>query len=163
YRRHLDAQRPLETIAELDSREPHWRLEDLEADREEVPDAENSANVIRVAAARITRRTLQPGEELVDLEHLDAAPALTATQLREVIDWLESAESAIAPALALERFPRGRHPITYSADGIGTLQRHFDDMAQVNRSVLRPLLLLHLHEGDAAAAARDCVCIANLG
>jgi len=36
-------------------------------------------------------------------------------------------------------------------------------MTQVYYRVLRPLLLLHLHEGDAPAAARDCICIANLG
>src|SRR5256884_1774016 len=57
---------------------------------------------------------------------------LTDAQFRAVIDLIESAESAIAPTLMLVRFPRGRHPLTYSADGIGTPLRHVDDMSQVN-------------------------------
>src|SRR5439155_9926874 len=64
YRRHVDDVRLRETIAELDAREPRWRLEDLEADRAVVPDVENSASVIRAARAHITPRLLTPGEEL---------------------------------------------------------------------------------------------------
>src|SRR5439155_22279233 len=119
--------------------------------------------VIRAARAHISLPILPPNEELVDLQNLEPAAALTDAQFRAVIDWVESAESAIAPSLLLERFPRGRHPITYTADGIGTLLRHVDDMAQVTDRVLRPLLLLHLHEDDAAAAARDCLCMLNVG
>src|SRR5262249_43750189 len=147
-----------ETIAELDALDPRWRLEDLEADRAIVPDGENSANIIRAARALIGLVPFSPNKDIVALENLDAAVALTEAQFREVIDRFESVESAVAPALTLEHFPRGRHPITYTADGISTLLRHVDDMNQVSERVLRPLLLLHLHESDASAAARDCVC-----
>jgi hypothetical protein len=163
YRRHVDAGRLQETIAELDARDPRWRLEHLEADRAVVPDAENSANVIRAVRAQISPRMVPPNEDAVDLQNLDPPTLLTDAQFREVIDLFESVESAVAPALSLESFARGRHPITYTADGISTLLRHVDDMSQTDHRVLWPLLLLHLHENDPAAAARDCVCIANLG
>jgi hypothetical protein len=163
YRRHVDARRLRETIAELDARDSCWRLEDLEADRAVVPEAENSANIIRAIRAQIGPRIVLPNEDAVDLQNLDPPTLLTDAQFREVIDLFESVESAVAPALSLEHFPRGRHPITYTADGIGTLLRHVDDISQTDHRVLWPLLLLHLHENDAAAAARDCICIANLG
>lgn len=163
YRRYVDDLRLRETIAELDSRDPRWRLEDLEADRAVVPDAENSANVIRAVRSRIALPAVSPNQDTVDLANLDPALALTDTQFQEVVDRFESVESAVAPALMLEHFPRGRHPITYTADGISTLLRHVDDMNQAAERVLRPLLLLHLHENDAPAAARDCACIVNIG
>src|SRR5947208_11278052 len=53
YRRFTEARLLRETIADLDTRHPRWRLADLEADRAVVPDEENSAFVIRAAAARI--------------------------------------------------------------------------------------------------------------
>jgi hypothetical protein len=163
YRRHLENLRLREMIAELDARDPRWRLEDLEADRALVRDEENSANVIRAARARIVVPNVSYYEDLADLNYLDPVLALTDAQFRKIVDRFESNESAVAPALTLEHLPRGRHPITYTPDGISTLLRHVDDMGQVSDRVLRPLLLLHLHEGDATAAVRDCVCIVNIG
>src|SRR4051812_27615208 len=53
YQRFADQRVLQDTIADLDARHPCWRLEHLEADRPEVPDEENSAPIIRAAAARI--------------------------------------------------------------------------------------------------------------
>jgi hypothetical protein len=36
-------------------------------------------------------------------------------------------------------------------------------MGQIYYRVLRPLLLLHLHEADGTATVGDCVCVVNLG
>jgi hypothetical protein len=163
YRRLADKRLLQETVADLDVKSPRWRLEDIEADRVAIPDAENSATVIRAAHARIRPLAPPPTDDSIDLLHLDPAAALTDEQLRAVIDLVESAESAIAPALRLEQFPRGRHPITHSADGIGTRLPHIGDIDDVHKRVLLPLLLMHLHEGDTAAAVRDWVCIAHLG
>ena len=162
YRRLADQRLLQETVADLDVKSRRWRLEDIEADRVAIPDAENSATVIRAAHARIRPLALPPTDDSIDLLHLDPAAALTDEQHRAVIDLMESAESAIAPALRLEQFPRGRHPIKHSADGISTRLSHVGDIDDVHRRVFLPLLLMHLHEGDAAAAARDWVCIAHL-
>jgi len=163
YRRHQDDLRLRETIADLDTREPRWRLEGLEADRAFVPDGENSATIIRAAAARIPPSSPEWTELLAEAEPSGPAVALSDRQSRIVIDLFESHESAVAPGLKLEHLPRGRHPITLSADGISTLLRHADDMAQIYYRVIRPLLLLHLHEADGAAAVGDCVSVVNLG
>lgn len=163
YRRYADQRALQKTIADLEAHSPRWRLEDIEADRVAIPDAENSATVIRAAHAHIRQPASPPADDSIDLLHLDPAAALTDEQMRAVIDLVESAEAAIAPALRLEQFLRGRHPITHSPDGASTLLPHIGDIDIVHKRVLYPLLLMHLHEGDAAAAVRDWVCIAHLG
>lgn len=167
YRRFADRLVLQDTIADLDARHPRWRLEDLEADRAIVPDDENSASIIRAAAASIPPFVLVPPDptEWSDPTPRPASPAVALTdgQLRSVVDLLESCESAIAPALMLEKFPRGRHEIAYSADGISTRLPHAEDISKIQARVLHPLLLLHLHEGDGQAAVRDCVCTLHLG
>jgi len=163
YRQYADQRLLRETIAHLDSRHPRWRLEDIDADRVAIPDPENSASIIRTAHTHVKPLAVQPTDDSVDLQHLDPAAALTDGQLRAVIDLFESVESAVAPALRLEHFPRGRHPIAHSADGIGTRLPHIGDIDDLHKRVLYPLLLMHLHEDDAAAAVRDWVCIAHLG
>jgi hypothetical protein len=162
YRRFVDQRLLQSTIADLDAHSPRWRLEDIEADRVAMPDTENSATVISAARARI-RALPPPTDDSIDLLHLDPAAALTDLQFRAVIDLVESAESAIAPALRLQHYPRGRHPITHSADGASTRLLHIGDIDDVHKRVLYPLLLMHLHEGDAAAAVRDWIRIAHLG
>src|SRR4051812_6311377 len=42
-----------QAVAELDASDPGWRLEDIEAAREKVPDQENSAPIIVQVAARL--------------------------------------------------------------------------------------------------------------
>jgi len=164
YQRVADQRVLQDTIADLDARHPRWRLEDLDTDRPVVPDAENSANIIRAAAAHIPPIVLPDPVQWADLTQKPPGPAaaLSDAQLRLVIDLLESCESAIAPALRLERFPRGRHTIIYSADGISHLLPHATDISMIQSRVLHPLLLLHLHEGDGEAAVRDCICTVHL-
>jgi len=162
YRRYADERLLRETIADLDDRDPHWRLEDLEANRAVVPDAENSANVIRAARAHITP-FLPPSGAWVHLPELtNPVRVLTDQQRQSVIDLVESVEPAIPPTLRLEHFQRGRHPITYSADGINTSRAHLTDISEIYNRVLEPLVLMHVDAGDASAAVRDCVCLLNL-
>src|SRR5262245_27011011 len=44
-----------EVIAELDEKEPGWRLEDLERNRRQIPDAENGALVVTAAHGKIPK------------------------------------------------------------------------------------------------------------
>ncbi|HEY1376620.1 MAG TPA: hypothetical protein VGF55_07490 [Gemmataceae bacterium] len=153
-----------DAIAELDAADPRWRLEQIEADRAKVPDAENSSPVIRHARALLGRPPLyayQLRDEL--LRGLTPEVRLTDAQYAGLIDVLEDAEAGVGPALALVRYPRGRHPITYAADGVSTLLRHADDMSSVHWRVLEPLTLVLAHEGDAAGALTACHATLNLG
>src|SRR5689334_6656955 len=59
--RHVGRARELRAaIAEVEAADPHWRIEEIEAGRAVVPDAENSAALVRRAAAR--RRPTDPDE-----------------------------------------------------------------------------------------------------
>jgi hypothetical protein len=164
YRHFAQARLLRDALAETDALDPHWRMEALEAHRAAVPAAENSAPVIRHVRALLPR----PGSTLYGgqpdwLRDLKLEVALTDEQYRAVIDALEEAERAINPALELAKYPRGRHPITYAPDGISTLLPHIDDICYVHGRVLQYLALAHAHEGDGAAAERDCLAILNLG
>jgi hypothetical protein len=157
YRVAADLRLLRDTLVELNARDPHWKLEDLEAARAPIPDAENAAVVIRAACAAILGPPIQPDY------WKDPATLLTDAEYHAVINVLESAEAAIAPALKLEQFPRGRHPITYTTDGLSTRLPHMHDMNRLYDRILLPLLFIHTQEGDAAAAVRDCICILHLG
>src|SRR5439155_3271982 len=125
---------------EVEAADPHWRLEALEADRAAVPDEENSAFLVRRARARLTRPdpdAYQRREQL--LRGLTPNVRLSDEQYAGLIADLEEAEAGVGPALALARYPRGRHPIAYSPDGIGTLLPHVDDMTFVHWRVVEPL------------------------
>jgi hypothetical protein len=152
-----------ETLADLDRRDPHWRIEALEARRAVVPDGENSAPVIRAGRALIGRPDHQLATALqTALEDLAPQVGLTDAQWRAVVDVLEAVEPAVGQARGLVRFPRGRHPITYSRDGVGTLLRHADDISTLHQWVLTPLTLLHVHEGNSREAVRDLICLLHL-
>jgi hypothetical protein len=154
-----------DALAETAALDPHWRLDDLEFQRATVPDAENSAAVIRHARALLPVPGPDFSPELADLFSNPPKPEvrLTDAQYRAVIDALEETERAINPALKLADYPRGRHPITYAPDGVSTVLRHVDDMITVGGRVLRYLPLAHAHEGNGAAAERDCLAVLNLG
>jgi hypothetical protein len=98
-----------ETLAELDRSDPGWRLEDIEAACEQIPEEENSAGVIIAAAQNLPRSWppedlsveyfwLQPPNEVLsgeDSVHL----SVELTRLRPALE--------IAGKLA--DMPRGRH------------------------------------------------------
>jgi hypothetical protein len=130
-----------------------------------VPDAENSAAVIRHARALLPLPAPDFSPELADLFSNPPKPEvrLTDAHYQAVIDFLEGNERAINPALRLADYPRGRHPFAYAPDGVSTVLRHVDDMSMVSGRVLRYLPLAHAHEGNGVAAERDCLALLNLG
>src|SRR5205085_5531248 len=79
------------------------------------------------------------------------------------LDLIEQNEQATAVARELARRPRGRHPITYSADGFSTLLRHLDDMTILQDYVLLPSFLVRVEQGDLPGALQDVVAQLNLG
>jgi hypothetical protein len=163
--RHHDAERQLRAaVTEVEATDPRWRLEQIEADRAAVLDAENAAAVVRRIRAKLVRpgnADWQGREEL--LKSLSPNVRLTDGQYRTLIDQLEEVESAVGPALALARYPRGRHPITYAPDGYSTPLFHTDDIHTAQFRVLKPLALVLAHEGDAAGAIQACLATLNLG
>jgi hypothetical protein len=121
-----------QAIAETDRLDPGWRLEDLEAKREIIPEAENAA--LKILAIKesmpsswpnqprfipIRSRSAinsEPGISELEQRLLGLSPpAALPAEIRSVIQSdLKAMAASLADALALVRFPRGRYPIQYA-------------------------------------------------
>src|SRR5437016_5753929 len=73
YHRHQAVLKLQETVAELDRTDPGWRLADVEAGRAVVPDAENSAPVVK-EAFRLMPKDWRGAADLDRLSHLPLGP-----------------------------------------------------------------------------------------
>lgn len=154
-------------IAEADRLDPGWRFEDLEAAREPVAGAENSAPIVLAAAALVPPKwgtvelpsgmtlesrlaSLQPSQPLdeADLNVLRAAPAKVT--------------AALDKARELADRPRGRYRVAWSADLVGTLMPHLDHPRTLVR-ILTIDALLRSRDGDADGAVRSCRAALNAG
>jgi hypothetical protein len=164
YRRYVHDRLLREAIAEVEATDPHWRIEAIEAQRAVIPDAENSASIIRSARATFGRpNQADYSQRIRPLETLPPEVRLTDEQYRDITELLEKVEEAGTAALTLADYPRGRHPINYAPDGISTLIPHVDDLTVLHWRVLQLLLLARIHEGNTAAALRACRATLNLG
>lgn len=117
--RHHSAQLRLnELLAELDRTEPGWRLEDLEAERAEVPEEENSARIVVMAAQNMPRSW--PPEDFSE-DHFWFQPSnemLSGEDYVLLVSELANARSASDIASKLADMPRGRHRPSYTRDAI---------------------------------------------
>lgn len=101
------------TLTDLDRTEPGWRLADIEAAREKIPEDENSARVV-VAAATLLPKMWSAWRELSDMfAHLPPEQQLTAEDLARLKMELEKVRPALMEARKLAALPRGRHRIEY--------------------------------------------------
>src|SRR5262249_52467419 len=115
-----------QAIAEADRLDPGWRLEELEARRRKVSDAQNS--VYQVPAipnerARVWTRPWFPGKQwpsAVDLEeklHKSAANVQLSKSTATALDTELNAVSAVVlQARVLKDYPYGRSPMNYKPD-----------------------------------------------
>jgi hypothetical protein len=167
-----------EAVAEADRLDPHWRLEEVEADRADVPDGQNSAAWARAAKRRLPARwpaweiplygTVPPGAEekraALQESFNELAPQrqLSAEQITALRAELKKAAAALADARKLADLPEGRYPITYSPDWIGTLIPHAQDAREVAH-LLECDADLRAQDGDADGALESCRAALNTG
>jgi hypothetical protein len=113
--RYQGQQRLAEQIAHLDTTDPRWRWEDNEADRETIPDAENSVLVLvpKFEAAR-AGRDVEPkrpnGENIVTRDVENPNRLLTPEDSRLIAKSLDENKEVVLIARMFEKFPRGRQP-----------------------------------------------------
>ncbi len=159
--RHYRAVQQLEAaVAELDRTDPGWHLQDIEAARAVVPDAENSAPVVTTAFAALPRNwPPQPlNERLTNLP--PPQMQLGDEDIATLREELTARNDALQIACKVADLPRGRHPITYKRNFIETLLPH----VQQPRSLL---FLLHMdvlaraQDGDLKGALRSCRALLN--
>src|SRR5262249_2984835 len=142
---------PARLLDELDATDPKWRLEEIEANRDQVPEADNSARVIARAARLLGGRPSHRFDE--QLGNLDEGATSRLDDPRAALLRREMAD--LAPALIQARrlagMPRGRHPLTFTHS---TLDVRLEEQ-QRTRQVAR---LLHFdaldrgQQGDMAGA-----------
>jgi hypothetical protein len=159
-------------IAAADRDDPYWRLDDLMAHREPVPDAENSALVVAEALAHLPENwprgpAPQPG-----------APRPPATEVEQAFDRLETADNvrlddAVADTLRTELhtyqeavwlawtaadYPRGRHALQLGPTLLDTPLPE----TQAARGAARLLsadAAIRAHDGDLDGALDSCGAI----
>jgi hypothetical protein len=150
-----------EAMAEADRLDPHWRLEEVEAARADVPDGHNSAAWARSAKRRLPVNwpsweypvpSASPAAEArraalqESFQDLQPQRQLSTEQTAALRAELTKAAAAVADARKLADLPQGRYSITYSPDWIATLIPHVQDAREVAR----------LLEYDADLRAQDC-------
>ncbi|MGH7172529.1 MAG: hypothetical protein ACRELG_19800, partial [Gemmataceae bacterium] len=115
------------TLAELDRGEPGWRLDDIEAAREEVPEDENSARVV-VDAARLLPQPWPPKN--FPEEHFRLLPPpemLSNEDFARLSRELASVRLALTLAAPLADMPRGRHRLSSERYPFATSLPHLED------------------------------------
>jgi hypothetical protein len=135
-----------ETIADLDAKDPGWRLKDIEASRRVVPDDRNGARVVMAVHALLPKKSDAP---LLDEDLAESPPQcrFSAKAVVELRAELKSRRNALAleAARRMADLPTGRFAIEYAPDVLST--RIAD---QVNGRDVAQLLGM-----DACLAAED--------
>ncbi len=114
------ARRLQETLAELDRSEPGWRLEEIEAARDQMPDEENSAHVLIEATQHLSQPWPPPGFPLEPFHIVPPNELLNESDFDLLSRGLESVQSVLAIADKLADMPRGRYRLQYGNNPIVT-------------------------------------------
>jgi hypothetical protein len=158
YRSYCDLEA---AMAETDAVSPRWRWEEIEADRPEIPDAENSALVIQKVAdlRKLAEQQSPPTFEIDLVDALRKRDEINHRVPDAKLAKFRQAMAAIQPALdeaaKLKSMPRGRWRIRFEPDGISTPMPHLGTVRGVAR-LLGARALQASHDNDSANAA-DCV------
>jgi hypothetical protein len=159
FRHHQSSKRLQEALAELDRTEPGWRLQDIEAARERVPEEENSAPVVLDAVSRL------PGSwPALDFSarYSDLPPQerLSDEDYRLFGQELNGLGPALQVARSLADMPHGRHRITYERFVLDT---RLNDQQKTRRvvSLLFYDALRQAQRKDPRAALRSCRAALN--
>ena len=164
-------------VAEADRDDPNWRLDDLLANREPVPDAENSAPVMDQILALVPEgwpvtQKRDPGQPSSASEEaseafgqIDSAPVnarlsdlVTATLRGELKRYAE----AVVLARSLANYRRGRHELVIGRVVFDTLLPHVQG-ARTAARLLAADAAVRAQDGDIDGALDSCRSILAAG
>jgi hypothetical protein len=149
-----------EAVARLDREEPGWRLADIEAVREVIPEEENSARAV-AAAAVLMPRGRSPYELSGTLGQVPPERRLARAQYGRLCKVLDEANQALAEARRLADLPRGRYPFSYRGGAtVPAVLPHQEATSRVARLLLLAALR-ECDEGNADRALVDCRAAVN--
>lgn len=118
WRHHSVQQRLDQALAELDRTDPGWRLEDIEAAREHIPEDENNVGVIISAAQHLPRSW--PPEDLSEeyFRSQRSNEMLSGEDFVHLSVELAGVRTAVEIAAQLADRPRGRYRLRNSASAV---------------------------------------------
>jgi hypothetical protein len=156
-----DAQRELDAVQTvLDANDPHWRLEEIEAARQVLPEAQNSALLVRRLAADLVRApSLLQAPREGRLQNVPPPLRLNEPMLKALQAALGPLAALRAEALRLKDLPDGRFPIRYADRS----DRHESEASSSRRVLdfLRYDAILRAEEEDAEGAITACRAMLN--
>jgi len=159
-------------LAETDRSDPHWRLDDIQAERAVIPDEENGALTVIAARAKMPPRwpwwessptpadvdpSTNPLDAMRDLKPNEAMPNGARAGMRSE---MERGAAAIQEARKLIDRPRGRFPIVYSKDYISTTLTGLQD-ARMAAQLLSYDARFRAESGDLDGAVVSCRALVN--
>jgi hypothetical protein len=147
-----------EMISDLDSKEPGWRLEDIEASRQVIQDQENGALCV-LAARKLLPDKWPPAELSTKLPRNLLENRLSQDQLDIIAGQLKDRKAALDEASRLETLPNGRFPLEIVAYGIAGLQNPI--CAEEVADLLELQLILQVYSDRCDQAWRTCLTILN--
>ncbi len=162
-----------EAMAAADRDDPNWRLDDLLAQREEVPDAENSAKVLATLAPLLPRwwppgpKPRSDGLKPVPSDAMGAydrtAKSADNVQMDETMAGslraeLKVRDEAVQIARRVANFSRGRHELKLGPNVIDTLLPETEAARSAAR-LLAADAAIRAHDGDIDGALDSCRAI----
>jgi hypothetical protein len=161
YMDHVYAEQVREAEARADRLDPRWRLEEIEAKRAVIPDEENAA--LRVLEARSWLPRNWPPQEFGDAWQDHPPQALLDDDQASLLR-AEMGETvgALAEARRLKDLRRGRYPLTYGENFLGTLIPHVHD-ARTIAALLDADARLRAQDGDIDGACDSILAMLNTG
>ncbi len=178
YFRAVAEERLREAIAETDRLDPGWRLEELEAKREVIPDDRNGALVVIAAhelykqsggrtsgpssSLRPPRTSETPADFEKQMSQLTPVRQLPAALHYSLKVELQLDAAAVAEARRLKDFPQGRFPRPRHSRAAASVDAHF--MVQAAAAIARLLqwdAVVRAEGMDPDGAVEDCIAIIN--
>jgi hypothetical protein len=145
-------------LADLDESDPGWRLEDLEKARPTIPDAENSALIVRAAHTLVPSGWPDP-KVMWRFDNLPPPPELLDAERAELLEKeLAPLAVALTESRKLADMPNGRHAEVYTGYPVGF--SHGRPTREI-ASLLHHDALNLAQQGKARESLRSCQAVLN--
>jgi hypothetical protein len=161
YKQILDEQELQKTVARLDDLDPNWRLEDIEANRAEIPEKKNGALQV-LAASRFLPERWEDSQLTDQLREIEPPVRLLPEQTKALRETLTKFQSAVIEARKLVAFSYGRYKITWLPNTYATLLPHLDKARSI-ANLLSWDTRLQLEDKDLEGAMASTRAMLNTG
>jgi hypothetical protein len=136
--------------AELDRTDSGWRMEEIESNREPIPDDQNAALCVLAVGKSLPEAWSGRALEQV-LQALDPPNQLNEPQTALLRSELDRLPAALAEARRLADLPKGRYPVTWAPNPTVTPMEDVQQAGTVARLLLGDVLL-RAQQGDTDSA-----------